>query len=840
MRNFLVFFISIFFPVASWAQAWFKGIVKDDLGIPAPYVNVYIKESNKSTITSNSGTFILELQEDKKIQVHFHGLNYKDATIQVFVNKGDTIFREVLIQTLQHEGAVIVGEKEDYRTEVSTEVLDVKEAELLPNAMGGIEALLPALGATQNNELSSTYMVRGGNFDENLVYVNDFEIYRPFLIRSGQQEGLSFVNPSMTKSVLFSSGGFQAKYGDKMASVLDVTYNKPKKFGGSFEGSFLGALAHVEGTDKLEKFTYNLGFRYKTNRFLYGSLEEKGQYLPSFIDIQSFISIQLSKKFRLEYLGNFALNKYRFTPTDRTTDFGLANFQARFSVFYEGRENDQYLSMMNGLTLHHKINKNISLKYLIGAYSIKENERFDIISDYFLGEVDTDPTSDNLGGIKYELGSGTFHDWARNQLNTNIIQAAVLGDWSLKRHKVLFGIRYKREIIKDKLSEWERRDSTGYSLPNTPTNELELYHALQPAIFRLSSNRFTAYIQDTWQLDEAGRFLWNYGARIQYWDVNKEVFVSPRMQFSFQPNPSKDFLINLAGGLYMQAPFYREMRNLEGQVNTHLKAQKSVQVVAGINYGFRAWNRLFRFMTEAYYKYIWDGVPYEFDNVLIRYFGKNNSKGYIAGLDLRLHGELAKGVESWISVSFLSGQEDIRDDSYTDYTIEKTKTEASGILISESKDTLSVQQVHPGNLPRPTDQRVNFALFFQDYIPKFPYIKVHMKLLVGTGLPFGPADGLRYNDVYRITPYRRFDIGFSALLFDIEKRKEKNKVPKGFFKTLEKIWVSFEVFNLFGIKNTVSYTWVDAYNPTTGSYGKFAVPNNLTNRRFNLRLRVDF
>ncbi len=732
------------------------------------------------------------------------------------------------------------GEQQKTRTLISTEEIKIKDVETLPNVGGGVEAyLVTQLGVQKNNELSSSYSVRGGNFDENLVYVNDFEIYRPFLIRSGQQEGLSFINPDMTDKLTFSSGGFQAKYGDKMASVLDVTYRRPEDFGGSVMLSLLGANLHLEGVNKSKRFTYSTGFRYKDSRLILGSQDVKGQYLPSFIDLQGFFTYQINERMQIEYLINYSRNRFSFEPEDRTTDFGLVNFQSRFTVFYEGEEDDRYQSLMNGLSLVHEVNDKLKLKYLVGAYNMQEDEKFDIIGDYFLGEVETDPGNENQGEVKYELGSGTFHDWARNVLETTVIQTAFKGTYASKKHELNFGLTYKKEIITDKINEWERRDSSGYSLPYTGSS-VQLYDVLKTEPFDLNSNRYSGYVQDTWKIGDSARIRWNYGLRFQYWDVNKEWLFSPRTQMSFKPKTKKDIVITAAAGLYMQPPFYREMRNLDGEVNLDLKAQKSAHLVLGFDYAFTAWDRPFKFVTEAYYKYMWDGVPYEFDNVLIRYFGTNNSKGYVAGVDFRLNGELAKGAESWVSLSIMSGQEDILDDYYTSYDIRKTKEDGNGQVVTESLDTLGSSNVFPGYIPRPTDQRVSLAMFFQDYIPKFPYLKVHMGLMFASGMPFGPPDNVRYTDQFRIPSYKRFDVGFSALLFDIEKKKEKNKVPKNFFSGMEQIWLSLEVFNLFGINNTVSYIWVDGLDPRTGTFSQYAVPNYLSQRRLNLKLKVDF
>ncbi len=841
--NFSHLYLSLIFAiiqVLAYTQVGvIEGVLTDNLGSPAAYVNVVSTEQNKGTLTNLDGSYSLEIPANRKTTIRIQGLNYEDLSVSVKLSEGEVLLRNFTIQIKAIE-ITVVGEQDKERKEISTGIIETKDVAVLPNVGGGVETyLVTQLGVQKNNELSSSYSVRGGNFDENLVYVNDFEIYRPFLIRSGQQEGLSFVNPDMTDKLKFSSGGFQAKYGDKMASVLDVDYRRPKEFGGSVESSLLGANVHLEGTNKSKQFTYSTGFRYKNSRIILGSQDISGQYLPSFIDLQAFFTYQINERIHVEYLLNYARNRFSFIPEDRTTDFGLVNFQSRFTVFYEGEEDDQYQSLMNGLSLVHQVNNHLQLKYLTGVYMMSENEKFDIIGDYFLGEVETDPGNENLGEVKQELGSGTFHDWARNVLDTRIYQSAIKGEYLKKKHDVKFGFTYKRELILDKLSEWERRDSSGYSLPYS-TSTVELFDVLKPEPFELNSNRYSGYIQDTWKLDDSARVTWNYGIRFQYWDINKEWVFSPRTQFAYNPKTKKDIILTAAAGLYMQPPFYREMRNLDGVLNLDLKAQKSAHFVLGLDYAFKAWDRPFKFVTEAYYKYMWDGVPYEFDNVLIRYFGKNNSKGYVAGLDLRLNGELAKGAESWISLSIMSGQEDVRDDFYTDYDVRKEKVEANGQVISESLDTLSSSNVFPGYIPRPTDQRLSFAVFFQDYIPKFPYLKVHMGLLFASGMPFGPPDNQRFRDTFRIPSYKRFDIGFSALLFDVEKKKENGKIPKKFFGGMEQIWLSLEVFNLFGINNTVSYIWVNGLDPRTGTFSQYAVPNYLSQRRVNLKFKVEF
>lgn len=797
----------------------------------------------KGSSSDIDGNIELKIPANKEVIIKFSNLAYKTQYITFNLQENE-------VKTLKlkfKKSSIVVGEitkkgfKKQYRKEEQMIDIDVKQGKL-PSPTGDISSLLEGQAFIhKNNELSTAYSVRGGNFDENLVYVNDFEVYRPFLIRSGQQEGLSFINPDMVDKIAFSAGGFQSKYGDKMASVLDVKYKRPIKFGGTFSASLLGANAEIEGTDKSRNFTYAVGARYKTSKLLLGAQDVKGQYAPTFVDVQGFFTYYTSPKFHLEYIGNFALNKFDFIPEDRTTDFGLVNFQNRFQVYYDNNsaENDSYNSLMNGLAAVYHPNEKFEIKMLASAYNMTEKENFDLLGEYFLGEVETDPSNDNVGEVKNVLGSGAFHDWARNTLYTDIYSVAHKGKYKLKRHNINWGVTYKHEIVQDQLNEWVRIDSSGYNTPNNG-EAIAFHKILKPDQLLLESNRYSAYIQDTWVIGDTNRLEINYGVRTQYWDINKKFIVSPRIQLRYLPKSKGHLELKAAAGLYSQQPFYREMRNFDGEVNLDLKPQKSAHFIVGADYTFKAWDRDFRFITEAYYKYLWDNVPYKYDNVLIRYYGTNNSTGYVTGIDLRLNGELAEGVESWVSLSVMSAQEDIAGDSYTEYEIVKKKEEGYGITFSNVTDTVSQKEVEPGYIAKPSDQRVRFALFFQDYIPSFPYVKVHLNLVLATGLPFGPPDSERYQDTYRMTAYKRFDIGFSASLFNKKMRLSKNKKVKKVFSHLENVWLSFEVFNIFAIKNVASYSWVEAYDTRTQTLGQYAVPNYLTDRRFNLKLKVDF
>lgn len=827
-------------------SAVLEGKIIDENSIPVIGAAVILKnKTGVGTSTDEYGDFSLKVPADIDLLIEVSSLNYAAILKNVVLAKGEV--RRVVYQLSEKSYLVpyieIEGKKTQFREAEKMVEISVKEG-AIPSTTGDISSFLEtqALGIQKNNELSTAYSVRGGNFDENLVYVNGFEVYRPFLIRSGEQEGLSFINPDMVDKIAFSAGGFQSKYGDKMSSVLDVEYKRPIRFGGNVSASLLGANVEVEGTDKSKNFTYAVGARYKTSKFLLGGLEVKGQYQPTFVDVQGFFTFYTSEKFHLEYITNYALNKFDFIPVDRTTDFGLVNFQNRFQVYYDNgsAENDSYNSLMNGLAAVFKPVDKLELRFLASSYNMTEFERFDLLGEYFLGEVETDPSKKNVGEVKNVIGSGAFHDWARNSLFTDIYSLAHKGKYEIKKHQIDWGLTYKHEIIQDELNEWVRIDSSGYNLPHTGES-IEFYKRLKPGTLKLESNRFSGYLQDTWTIGDTSKLMINYGVRFQYWDINKKFIVTPRAQIVYKPKVKKGYFeLKAAGGLYYQQPFYREMRNLAGEVNTNLKPQKSAHFILGADYSFKAWNRNFRFITEAYYKYLWDNVPYKYDNVLIRYYGTNNSKGYAAGVDFRLNGQLAEGVESWVSLSVMSAQEDILDDHYTTYETNKTKVEANGIIVSEALDTLSQTEVYPGYIAKPSDQRVRFALYFQDYIPTFPYIKVHLNLVLASGLPFGPPNSERYKDIYRMTSYKRFDIGFSASLFNKKLREEKGKPIKKAFSHLESVWFSFEVFNLFAIKNIASYSWVEAYDVRTQSLGQYAVPNYLTDRRFNAKLRIDF
>ena len=819
-----------------------KGVVKDSLGVGIDYVSVVVNEDQKySTHTNPDGNFSLQVPADRKLTIVFSSLNIIPSRIKISLAKDEV--KTLVVTTAQNTYEKGTVEISAQRKDDNVSTVEVKSLDFLSSVNESFESGLQfqGLGVMKNNDLSSNYSVRGGNFDENLVYVNDFEIYRPFLIRSGQQEGLSFIHPSMVSNVKFSSGGFQSRYGDKLSSVLDVTYKKPLRFGGSFYASLLGFGGHIEGSDKNGKVSFLVGVRQRLSQYILRSLEEEGQYSPNFIDVQGFFTFKLSKKLGLEVISNFSRNNYVFKPETRETTFGLLTDVKKLTIFFDGQEADRYESLMNGLSLVYSPNENLRIKWLASHYRNREKEAYDILGEYFLSQVESDLGKSNFGEVLYSLGIGGLQDWGRNTLSTDIIYGGHRGSWFSKKknHNLLWGFDYKHEIIADRLNEWDRLDSAGYSLPNNynidinnpspfTKQNVELSRVLKSS-FNLNSNRISGFFQDTWKFGDTSQFSLNYGVRFQWWDVNKEIVVTPRVQFSYKPKIKADIVLTAAVGAYYQPPFYREMRNLSGQVNTNLRAQKSIHSVLGVNYAFKAWKRNFSLTSEVYYKHLWDLVPYEFDNVLIRYFGQNQAKGYSAGFDVRLNGELVEGAESWISMSVMKTAEDIIGDKYTEYY--DTAGNAIANIAANADRIVDSNTIFPGYIPRPTDQRVNFALFFQDYIPKFKFIKVSVSLVFGTGLPFGPPDSDRYKDDLRIPPYRRVDIGFSGQLWNPIWAKKKNVFNQG----LKSAWLTLDVFNIFGITNTVSYLWINDINNN-----RYAVPNYLTARRINAKLLINF
>ncbi len=821
--------------LVSGQSAYIRGEVKDEKGNPIEFVNVGLREEPGSgDVTDREGHFFLRIRGGQKRTLAVSYVGYRPVHLPVTVAAGDTLYLDIRIRRSPENLPVIEIKPQGERNKSSTFTLDPQEVSRIPTPSGNFEALLKTIGlgvSTAGGELSSQYSVRGGNFDENLVYVNDFEIYRPQLIRSGQQEGLSFVNPDLTRKIEFSSGGFEARYGDKMSSVLDVQYKRPDSFAASLQLSLLGAQLHLEGADRYKRFRYLIGLRQKSNQYLLQGLTTRGSYQPSFSDAQAMMIYTINENWEMEFIGNYARNAYVFIPESRVSSIGTFNDVKELEVFFDGQEEDRFETGFGGLSFTYAADSNrFRLKLLASAFRTQESETFDIIGDYFLYQVENDLGAKEFGERLFSLGYGTYQNWARNYLTMNVANAGAKGYLFSEKHFLEFGARAQYETVDDRLNEWRRIDSALYSLPDVPGKVL--VNEVLKTQNNLQSQRYSAYFQDTWILasDSSGDLNLTSGVRGSYWTVNGEILISPRFQLSWKPVWEKNMVFRLSTGLYQQAPFYREIRDLDGNIHRDVRAQKSFHAVLGSDYVFQMWDREFRFISELYYKYLWDLVPYNIEDVKIRYFGENLSKGYAAGIDLRLHGEFVRDAESWVTLSLMQTREDIEGDTYTKYV------DASGQEIftfqtdfaSRVSDTVLAEV---GYIARPTDQRVNVGILFQDYFPNNENFKVHLNLLFGTGLPFGPPDNERYRNAFRMPPYRRVDIGFSALLLD----KGKRLPGKSGWKEFESIWASLEVFNLLGINNTVSHIWIKDNTNTS-----YAFENYLTGRRLNLRLIARF
>ena len=822
-------------------RATITGIVTDaDSEAPIELVLVYVQGTNRAAETSPNGRYSLSVPAEQKFTLAFSRVGYREALVEVAAMPARSARQiDVALAPLESGLEVIVRESKIQDYGMIRE--GVEQLKLLPTTTGNLESLLPhiALGVSSGTggELSSQYNVRGGNYDENLVYVNDFEIYRPQLIRAGQQEGLTFPNIDLVRDLSFSSGGFEAKYGDKMSSVLDVRYKRPDSLRASASASFLGASAHLEGSLNLDKaggyrkLRYLLGARYKTTRYLLGTLDVEGEYVPNFSDYQAYITYDINRDWQLGLIGNLNRSVYNFQPSQRSTAFGLVNFALELFSTFEGQEVDDFTTTLAGLSLTYLPDRERNpffLKFLASTYSSDENERFDIIGRYSLRQIDSGLGSESFGRVLSELGTGTQQQYVRNFLDIRVTNFEQKGGWELQRfhedpavtssHFLSWSVKLQHERIDDLLNEWERLDSAGYSL-RYDTSEVRLFSVLKTRN-QLSSNRLTAFIQDTYTFrrDSKSELRLSFGLRASYWDLNEELLFSPRAQMLFKPLQSKrDIAWRLAGGYYFQPPFYREMRALDGSVNTDLRAQKSTHILGGMTLDFYLGKqnpKKFRFITEAYYKHLWDLVSYDIENVRIRYSGENDATGYVTGIDFRMNGEFVPGAESWINLSFLRARERLDGVQHLVRTIGQTEG----------------QPVR--DVPRPTDQFMTLSMFFQDYLPKSENFRMHMNFTVGTGLPFGlQGNNIINRNTYRFSPYHRVDIGFSLALWNEDRRADK---PNHFLRWTRNSWISLEVFNLMQVQNQAGNTWIK-----TVFEQQYAIPNYLTSRRINLRFRVD-
>jgi len=822
-------------------QASITGIAKDAVSdAPIELVTVYVAQSNIATETSTSGRYRLLVPANEAFTLVFTRIGYKPVRVEVAPMPARSN-RQIDVEMAPTESDLEVIVRESSLQEDGMIREDVEQIKLLPSTTGNLESVLPniALGASSGTggELSSQYNVRGGNYDENLVYVNDFEIYRPQLIRAGQQEGLTFPNINLIRDLSFSSGGFQAIYGDKLSSVLDINYKRPDSLRGSVGLSFLGGSAHLEGSldvgdNQYQKLRYLVGARYKTTSYLLGSLDTEGEYTPNFADIQAYLTYDLTRDWQMEVLGNYNRSVYEFVPEERSTALGLIDFALELFSVFEGQEVDDFTTSMGGVAftyLPEKQRNPFFLKFLASTYSSDENERIDIIGDYSLRQIETGLGSNQFGEVIAELGTGTQHQFVRNFLDLRVSNFQHKGGIEFQGHRddaertsshfLQWSVKYQNERIDDNIREWERLDSAGYSLP-ADTNQLLLFDVLKTQN-NLNSNRFTAYLQDTYTFRREDRSEWRVsaGLRTSYWDLNEEFLLSPRAQILFKPlGGQTDISYRLAGGLYFQPPFYRELRRPDGTVNTDLRAQKSAHIVGGLTWDFYMGSqnpKKFRFIAEAYYKSLWDLVSYDIENVRIRYSGENDARGYAMGLDFRLNGEFLPDAESWINLSFL-----------------RTREQLTGVQHFEREiGQPEAQEVE--DVPRPTDQLMTLSVFFQDYLPQNKNFRMHLNLTVGTGLPFGiPNNNRTFRNTFRFSPYHRVDIGFSALLWDQARRRAN---PGHWLSFSRRTWVSLEVFNLMKVQNQAGNTWIK-----TIFQQQYAIPTFLSGRRINLRLQMDF
>jgi hypothetical protein len=696
------------------------------------------------------------------------------------------------------------------------EQIDHRVIEFIPDASGSFEAILKTLpGVSSANELSSQYSVRGGNFDENLVYVNDIEIYRPFLIRSGQQEGLSFINSDMVEGIEFSAGGFNAEYGDKMSSVLNIRYRQPTKNAAQTEVSLLGANGLIEGIGSNDKFTHITGFRYKTSQYLLSTLDVSGDYAPTFVDLQSNLVWRFSPKLQISFLGNYSSNSYQFAPEVRETRFGSFTNALQLKVFYEGQEVNRFETMQGALTLNFRPRESLLLKLIANSYVAREAETFDVIGRYLLNELDNTLGSSTYGDSLINVGIGGFINHARNYLNADFYRIEHLGVHTSSGNSFKWGIRYQLENIEDRINEWDLIDSSGYSVPYNGESLILSYHL--KSSHSIASHRISGFLQNSYLFNLKGwEITATAGVRLSYWGFNQELNFSPRASIMLKPNWMRNMAFHLSGGYYHQPPMYKEYRMLNGAINSNIRAQESIQAVFGMEYQFVAWERPFRIQSELYYKRLNHLIPYKIDNVRIKYAGENLSGGFAQGIDIKVNGEFVKGAESWASLSLMKTSEDIENDSYID-----------------NNGNIS----YPGHYPRPTDQRFSVGVFFQDYLPKNPTFRAHISGFFGTGLPFSVPNSPRYDLVARMPSYKRVDIGFTKVFKD-EYGKGGNAFKN--IAWIKSFWVGAEVFNLFDFKNTVSYLWVQTVSNQNNESGQYAVPNYLTSRRVNVKISVKF
>lgn len=783
--------ICLLVTVTASAQTFtLQGRVTDENNEPIEFASVSCLKQGKMTMTSLKGEYSMQLHSADSVVIKFSMIGYKAKTRILRRPRGKQTLQIVLHSDENQLGEVTVTGKKIETGQM--EDISKDHLKSLPSASGNaVEELIQSqAGVSTHSELSSQYNVRGGSFDENSVYIDNVEIYRPFLVRSGQQEGISVINPDMVEKISFSTGGYEARYGDKMSSALNIKYRKPKKFEATASASMLGASAFVGVSNK--KVSWSNGFRYKTTKHLLGSMDTKGEYSPTFIDYQTYLTYTPNKRWEIKLLGNISDNHYNFTPEDRETKFGTMENVKAFQVYFDGQEKDVFRTFFGAVGITRNFGEKTSLSLIASAFNTREQEKYDIQGQYWLTQTET---SENLG-------VGTYFQHARNYLKAHVESAKLLFKTKYKKHDIEGAFTFKKEKITENSVEYEMRDSSNYSVPHTG-KDLYMIYSMR-AKNMLDANRIEAYVQDAFRFtsnNEKTLYTLNYGVRLSHWSYTKETIVSPRVSLGIIPAFNENITMRFATGLYYQAPFFKELRDTTTQngityasLNSKAKSQRSIHFIAGFDYRFRMNNRSFKFTAEAYYKALGNLVPYSVNNVKVVYYGSNESSGHAAGIDLKLYGEFVPGTDSWLSLSLMN----------------------------------TSMKLNGKSIPLPTDQRYAINLFFTDYFPGTDRWKMSLKLALADGLPFSAPHQELESNVFRAPAYKRADIGLSYRLLNNEGKQRKHI-------QLRNVWLGAECLNLFGINNVNSYYWI---TDVTG--GQYAVPNYLTGRQINFRVTVDF
>lgn len=783
--------ICLLVTVTASAQTFtLQGRVTDENNDPIEFASVSCLKQGKMTMTSLKGEYSMQLHSADSVVIKFSMIGYKAKTRILRRPRGKQTLQIVLHSDENQLGEVTVTGKKIETGQMENISKDNLKA--LPSASGNaVEELIQSqAGVSTHSELSSQYNVRGGSFDENSVYIDNVEIYRPFLVRSGQQEGISVINPDMVEKISFSTGGYEARYGDKMSSALNITYRKPKKFEATASASMLGASAFVGVSNK--KVSWSNGFRYKTTKHLLGSMDTKGEYSPTFIDYQTYLTYTPNKRWEIKLLGNISDNHYNFTPEDRETKFGTMENVKAFQVYFDGQEKDVFRTFFGAVGITRNFGEKTSLSLIASAFNTREQEKYDIQGQYWLTQTET---SENLG-------VGTYFQHARNYLKAHVESAKLLFKTKYKKHDIEGAFTFKKEKITENSVEYEMRDSSNYSVPHTGKDLYMIYSMRAKNV--LDANRIEAYVQDAFRFtsnNEKTLYTLNYGVRLSHWSYTKETIVSPRVSLGIIPAFNENITMRFATGLYYQAPFFKELRDTTTQngityasLNSKAKSQRSIHFIAGFDYRFRMNNRSFKFTAEAYYKALGNLVPYSVNNVKVVYYGSNESSGHAAGIDLKLYGEFVPGTDSWLSLSLMN----------------------------------TSMKLNGKSIPLPTDQRYAINMFFTDYFPGTDRWKMSLKLALADGLPFSAPHQELESNVFRAPAYKRADIGLSYRLLNNEGKQRKHI-------QLRNVWLGAECLNLFGINNVNSYYWI---TDVTG--GQYAVPNYLTGRQVNFRVTVDF